>query len=679
MADDDPNGILGRGVNGDVDSQSDDQRTRMKYWTWRVNRFWQYANEEFESWEEGIRGTQEDWAMLWFELLIRDILGGLSRDCTKPGTIIGESRAQFIRAVEALVNATTIYVTDNLAFLTGPRVAQWRELVDELSRAPYNQLDDRIFGWVEQATALVDERAPAPDPAEAWNFGGLTNSAEFEAAYARFEGLREQTVGNEEDRRELLWESQEVLAEALEAVSLDANFAHNVLDAPEALFADATRPTYIDFAHDTLEAIEGRDGRQGVLALKRSLGCTLTPAEEAQVNNGAATPVPGSLKRGPPKESPSGGPAPKKPKAGGYSMTEEEALDDVNDIRRAVIRKGVTKFRPAVRSDRLVTPTLEYPENKMYNYRKDLWTRAEEWDAKYFTLDAIPKRKDARAMIKELGKGINSSTAAARAPLAPLEPGKTQPSDSKLKWGRIDILEARYLRALRTLLVVRSQSLRPEQVRRELSARLDTWILNERIWNAADRKSGGEDDRIAARRANITAWRQLQQELDQDVDDAEPDDSGDDDAVDDAVDGDDEPAAPAAGAPPSISEGDVTYGAARLREVLRTVRPGRTSFVDPRSERLREQMLRDAVKRAGRPAKPDKGKGKEPAGKGKGKGKAVDEDEAEAVDPLRATFTGTSGPPDHDGLPRDTVWQRILYMIILTQWRFIQAKDLVRD
>ncbi|KAI5864378.1 hypothetical protein GGS23DRAFT_620214 [Durotheca rogersii] len=610
-----------------------------------------------------------------------DFLRGVSRELAKPSTA-DEGIMRLIYGGSELLEACRIYLQQNASALMSFNGfhSQLLSQLDALSRQPFVSFDSAIETHIQRMTWLVTDLAPKREAA--WKNKDLINSDKFQKAYNAFIDLQYDDRWGDSERRFFVAESQRILEDAFLGLGLPVTLAR----IPSGLFDDSRRPTYVDYAADDDRFFYGEGVRPGVYSVILQLGGTLTRQQRAGIRKAmgaratpkASKPPSRASKKSqkppaPKRKKRSGrsgrtkGRAPKRRRTdGGYSMDMKNADADIEDVYSDARFDGVAA-RPL---DQLVTPTAANREAMLSSYRRDFVAILGEAHARFYDPRSGPPARAGRdGVLAALEAGIEEQRARAA------RDGVAGAGAGRLKQAKLAAFALKYLRALHTKLVLASPPAPGARLpAAALAARLDDWILHERVWNAGDAKSAAAPrtsaatrallrEDIARRDANIASWEALRAALEEEEGEEEEEDEEykeeEDDDDDDKGEGK-EGGAQGAGSEPPAPPFHF------LAQTLEPGIPGQFVFLDKRGERRREERRRAEIARAGRAPESFGGGGRE--------------EEYAREDALReaarAAFR-TGGPPGYQGIPQAAVYQRLIYMIVLTQWRCYQARFLL--
>ncbi|KAI0414915.1 hypothetical protein F5X98DRAFT_365551 [Xylaria grammica] len=395
-----------------------------------------------------------------------------------------------------------------------------------------------------------------------------------------------------------------------------------------------------------------------------------------------------------------------------YTMTIINAAADVEDILRVGRYKSMWDWdadRPD--SNRLITPTVDIRKTIMVAYQEDLRSIIDELYKRKFKTPTnkakLPQTVDERSDWLERA---NREMRWARAAVHEYIESATTPSRTKQL--RLAAYRLKLLRSLHILgLISGEPAASADEIRDGLRDRLEDWILYEQAWNVSElvileRQSITQElwDTITVqvneREENIQRWTEMLNEFDErvipgktgkggkrqptedpDVDasssssssssSSEEEEDEKEEGKDnvDGMDVDEEekvnvneeqkvPKNPETETKPVeeifLTKEDISNGRIVLHNALYPKLPDSGDYLlDWREEKRRRRWFH-AMARAKLMGKPV------PAWTHKA-----------PFDPFNA-----GGPPGWEGLPLGTVWDRLQYMWVLTNWRFFQLREL---
>ncbi|KAI2632258.1 hypothetical protein GGR54DRAFT_582840 [Hypoxylon sp. NC1633] len=575
---------------------------------------------------------------------------------------VGDAKALFERVL-VMLGRFHDYVRNNIETLT-----QYRDFAHKirvrtmtLSRQPFITFDTRMRDHIRDMFRIARENETRLE--DVWQGTDLINHSRFRTAFDEFMELTEK-IKLEDDYAHwrLMFHSQDILHDAFAGLHIPSAAFSIRAD----LFNDRRRPTYIDYSCQSREYLYGHGDRPGVLYLKETLGGPITEEEREGMDAAKRQ----GKKRPAPADEPQ--PAP----VVGYTMTLDNAEADIDDVYSDAKYKG----RHARPVDRLVTPTATNREDTLRNYKAEIIKRLKRFEQAYFKSDTPPATQAEREqMMTALSIGIGELRINIRA----VNP-KRNNTNGIWKEARINTIGLKYLRSLHMKLLLSSEP-PPTQDKlvRNLIDRIDDWILFEEIWTGADQNTirlqrTSETTKAHLRRfvtqrtTNINKWRTFRTELENILAGNAPLPGGDGnepapnppevEEAEQAPDPDDLPWAVRRGMPPRRRDpNEIPF------HYLRPHRPSRTVYFNERQEkRERERMLERAKRRALGPRLPGE----------------VDELEEEyaredaIIAKVAATFA-KGGPPHFEQIPTEGVFDKLVYMIVLSQWRHYNGRPLL--
>ncbi|KAI1127100.1 hypothetical protein F5Y10DRAFT_200229 [Nemania abortiva] len=400
----------------------------------------------------------------------------------------------------------------------------------------------------------------------------------------------------------------------------------------------------------------------------------------------------------------------------GYAMTLVNAAADIEDLLRD---SKYTELRggdaPRPDSERLVTPTVEIRKATLVQYRDDLRHIIEEIFKRKFGMptnkDKLPQTASERSAwlaraTKELG--------IARASVHQLIDTANSPAKAKLL--RLAAYRLKLVRAIYTLgLLSGDPPVEIDEVRDGLKARLQDWILYERAWNAAEKltlKRAGLSnelyytirDQNRARKANIVQWKGMVKQLNRgpiplppkdtkplqpkDTETTEPDDTdlydpdtpkptpkprkdhtiyedGGEPADDSGLYDDDDDEGTKKPEKPQEEQQDEQQDEQQEEEQEEEVEeeePPEENPPDP-GITLTDAEIHNGKRRLSRalhPRRPGSSRHYPPS--------------PVLVNGAPVDIFAAGGPPGWENLPQNSVWARLQYMWVLTDWRFFQMR-----
>ncbi|KAF3070389.1 hypothetical protein GL218_00310 [Daldinia childiae] len=587
--------------------------------------------------------------------LLGDISRGMSKDIT------GAERELFDRGVKFL-DVCYDFVRDNSEDLLKFRSFHYKlwTRLENFSSHPFTSLNTNISKHITRMTFLASDIAPPA--AQSWNGDTLPEHKRFMRAYDEFIGLETKELRNDADRRELIFFSQEILDQAL----LGLRMPMVSIQIHKELFREGGRPTYIDYPFDADEWLYGLGQRPGVLDLKLKLGGKLTPEEEERKKQAQEEPKKRHL-----SSSESSQPGPKKSRLlENYTITMENVNADIEDVYSDAAFMDVFE-RPV--HQRLVNPTVENREDTLNSYAPEFSKRLRLCRRNYYRPEAPPTSQERR---EKLLQQMDNDIPRLRAEIH--EKSEIITSPSKLKEARVTAYTLKFVRSLYMKLVL---SATPEPssdvMNKALRDRLDDWILHEQAWNAADERAINNSRTATSRRSwlmrfvdarneNIDKWWILRDQLDWQI---KAQAKREAEASNSQAGGDSE-APEGSGNAAAAKQAPEAAKAAKPTPVywVEPRKPSRTVFFDERAERRREDRARALAKeRLMGPPRPGESYSNE--------AQYRLEDELSAK--LAISFPSQGGPPKFKEIPKETIYDKIIYILVMTHWRFYQGLSVI--
>ncbi|KAI1388625.1 uncharacterized protein F4822DRAFT_443505 [Hypoxylon trugodes] len=585
-----------------------------------------------------------------------DVLNGISTELAKGNE---EDRKLLFNRAVGLLQRFYEYIQENTNDLTpygGFYYKLWKR-IDKLSKQPCVSLHPNILTHIIRMTKLAEGLIAATE--QLWTVeGDLYDRKAFRAAYEKFRKLDQNHSKDDVSFRDFALESQQILHEAY--LGLRMPLAQNAIRFNP--FDDNKLPMYIDASCKSDAYIRGSGERPGVLSLKQKLGGPVPTKEEK-----------GSKKRGL-SDDEDETPAPKRSRqVYGYTMTMDNVDADIEDIYSNVGYNQITE-RP--HPCRLITPTFKNRDDTIQNYEAEFLKRLRLYLRNYFKPESPPTTQGARdALLKRLEKEI----VLLRFTVGSKSDRHT--TSTNLKEARISSYSLKFLRSLYMKLLLSSEPpVSAQRLNQALIDRLDDWILHERAWNAADEKAkDGKrttamkqtwiDGFLEGRNKNIESWKALQKQFvrnpleQREMVEAERPKSEEtkNPAAFEAprprwAGG---PAAPVRDKHQNRSGNDGIY--------LLPRRADRTIYVNEAAERRRAERatVRDMIRNFG------------PSGREAERDLLSRYSTEDRTTAQVAAALAKGGPPDYEQIPTGTVFEKLVYMIVLTQWRLYQIRDIL--
>ncbi|KAK8062205.1 hypothetical protein PG997_014302 [Apiospora hydei] len=571
-----------------------------------------------------------------------------------------------------------------------------QEQMDILSRAPWLRPrgDSSVLEHLDAMSVFRRKNWPLNEAA--WEKGKLIGNEEFNHIFAEFAGLdRRGPPRDTFEGRELVNSSVNSVLRAARALLISLDDINIPL---ESLVDEKSRPTCVDRPISDPLFLSGTEKRPGTLALKAYLG---GPADESKSNfpldfsqtyagekrdfgvfEDPSAEARADLERektnakrqalsSANKKEPTPSSRTKQPSTGGvdtaggpiqssdfYNYTIADADADITDLIQKT--SGLESRRG------LTTPVVGIPRDVLGKYRSTLspWFEKFEW---------------AREAIQEAPRPDQH--------LAPLEAEMAAQREyiiSARSWGRYNYgklktlkcttIFLRYLRCLHTRLLMVA---RPnDDLLQARVDRLADWILHEEVWNDFNQFSLARikansnlrpryTAELAEREEKIEDWRNQILALEKAIADKKDAKTGADTEEAETTSSTTEKAPVATTAEAATQENEKEEKKKREEEedaILDTILDKETERVlDPSryAARMRRSTFRPTRKRYEYHMED---------------GKQVRvEKKPEDKQPEFAIFA-EGGPPGYKELPREEVYDKLQYMVILTFWRVLQAK-----
>ncbi|KAI1813412.1 hypothetical protein GGS20DRAFT_586515 [Poronia punctata] len=488
------------------------------------------------------------------------------------------------------------------------------------------------------AIGLIDHEPPIR---EVWLEDGsdLKSDPDFDIAYEEFLALDDRIPRNRQGQIELYARMSWIqLNHALRALHIPEHLA----EPDDGFFNSNIRPTYVDYPCDSAEFLNGRGEHPGVLGLKEMLGGPLTAAESESVKRWrkkrpTTTNILMNIKRH--RSDPTSS---KNDMARYKSYNRLNAAADLEDVLVEGTYLVSNKTSKRENNQDLMHPTYPNRPEILATYEPAFCALVNEHFKTKFGLPdinhSLPKtsssRRDwltnaeseirfARTLIRQKMAGINS------APVA---------KEVRIAAYRLKLARALFMYGLFS---GGNPPASTSIIKTALRDRLSDWVLHEEAWNASDdnllSRSGLKKETYNAvresvkkREINIQNWSKWQ-------------DADTDDDVDVGVE-----------MPLMMTKDEIDTAESLLMDVLHPRLPDRGDYLlDKRSERRRREWFGKmaVAKLTGEPI--------------------PEWTHKKVVDPFAA-----GGPPGFEKLPRNTVWERLLYMWVLTFWRLYQLGHL---
>ncbi|KAI1471743.1 uncharacterized protein F4812DRAFT_415265 [Daldinia caldariorum] len=626
------------------------------------------------------------------------LIGETTAEMHKAG---GENEKDLFNRGVTFLETCHEFVRDNAADLMKFKEFHYKLWVrlEDFSSHGWTSYDGRISRHITRIALLLGRNTPPP--AQSWEGDTLPSHRRFLRAYDKFMKLDNRPLRNDQDRRTLMMFSQDILNQAL----LGLRMPRVYLDIQTELFREGARPTYIDFPYGSDEWLYGLGKRPGVLELRRKIGGPLTPEQEERIKEAKAYKEPkvpkvpkeptepkqsttNSKKRPAPVEPIEIQPGPKRPRISDkYTITIDNVEADLQDIYYTAAFLNITEG-PNV--ERLLNPTVGNREETLVAYKPEFSKVLRQYRLNLFRPEDPPARQQQRDLLL---RQMDNEIPRLRAEIHKRSDMVT--SAVKLKEARVAAFALKFIRTLyMKLLLASDPPPSTQRMRQALRDRLDDWILHEQAWNAADERAiknpRTADSRkvwlmryVDSRNENIERWWTLRDQLDGRIrdEDIRQEVEALSESSEEEQEGEEPvPApAPAEGKKPEEKqpvEGEAGKPAEEPEEKaeepekpppfywLHPRKPTEPVFADERAERRREERFRARCREEllGPP---------EPGQSYLDLERYRLEDEASAK--LAAAFPEHGGPPGFESIPRDTVYDKIMYMLVLSHWRYFMG------
>ncbi|KAI0869953.1 hypothetical protein GGS24DRAFT_493360 [Hypoxylon argillaceum] len=515
-------------------------------------------------------------------------------------------------------------------------------------------------------------RTIEPPLRSAWTQDGydIKPDEEFERIFEEFNALEKDPRNFQYNHELYVSESYRFLEAACEALNIPADKVY----PDDNFFSNETRPTFLEYPAGSREFFYGKGSRPGILSAKSSIGALLT-TDEADVikrvrDEGRKKAKKTSKKQNmythhqPPNH-------PKRARTtGDYTMTSINAAADIEDVLRDskyTELKGGDVDRPD--SQRLVTPTVEIRKTMLVPYHDDLRRIIDEIFKRKFGTPTSQAKLPQTSL--ERSAWLTRATReidVARASVNELIDVTTTPAKAKLL--RLAAYRLKLVRAIYTAgLLAGTPAADQAEIKEGLEARLEDWILHERAWNVAEavtlRRTGmtrelfdAISDQCSERRANISHWREMLGESSRQPRSRKDEDEAEEEEEEEQgkKEGEEEEQETPDPRISTLTDEEIATADYLLHHCLHPRLPSAGNYLLDEREEGRQRRWYNKVARAklaGRPIPPWTHKA--------------------PFDPFEA-----GGPPRWKSLPKETVWDRLQYMWVLTYWRMFQLRLLER-
>ncbi|ORY65477.1 uncharacterized protein BCR38DRAFT_523922 [Pseudomassariella vexata] len=389
-------------------------------------------------------------------------------------------------------------------------VAEWIPVLskryDNLAPMPYSDevnqhaRDMRFF--------LYDNKIP---PSAVWQSGQLVANNDFKETFEKFLELgHENPPAQDAAVKSLVRRSQSLLRDALQTVRLH----HELAAPPPALFDKHKSPTYVDHSCTDPAFFYGLEQRAGALNLKRRLGGEVSAEDSAKEKQARAVKTKGKekAKAGQKRSasSRSGRSATKRKRiaVSQSEPTEEECtLEDVDALIQTLrYQAGLNKVKPSAGNSPIME-TVGLRPDTLKCYKRALRDIIDKCASFYAEME--DGSKDTDWLLDRLEKEITETRDI-------IEEYLEFPDDQySNKQSRISAFHVKYLRSMHLRVAIASSSQRQHE---SWVSMIEDWVLYERAWNGADvlalrRNTRGTLknrqaylDRIADRNTHIEEW-----------------------------------------------------------------------------------------------------------------------------------------------------------------------------
>ncbi|KAI1406940.1 hypothetical protein F5Y13DRAFT_207138 [Hypoxylon sp. FL1857] len=638
----------------------------------QLREAWTRQIEQIETAAQYGFGDFEDAGLFDIPAYYLSLYGKLTDEDRKP------EEALFKRGVGLLKNFYQ-YARDSKSVLAAHKDIHYKlwNRINDLATKPFGAFDLNIRRHVYRMTLLAMELEPPYS--SFWKDGDLTDHKRFREEYQNFLNISDEYLYDDVERRNWVLETQRRVEKAIVALRLVTATIKSQVNWTD----DTTRPTYVDYPCTSDEYLYGEGKRPGVLSLKLRLGGSVTPEEREKMNEAKAKKSPNKRPASESKE-PEPEPKTKKPRhPTSYTMTMENVDADIDEIYNDATYQ---RSNPRPPRHLVVTPITTIREGTLQNYRTELGVMIRQCRNDYFRGDKVPGTQERKErMLISMDARIQSLRDYARGG------GSRWHGFGPLKISKVTAYQVRLLRSLYMKVLL---SLDPpastERLKRALMDRLDDWILFEEIWNEGDHRSlhfprlgpvlrAGLRENIEARDANIKKWAtmlsrmrntpgleelkeestEIKEESSEPEEPAEPEKEPEKEA--------EEPEKPAE--PPKYPWMKSKPGDA-LNWCLEPRKPGKTVYVSWKIDTRQEERARARI------ADRNEGFLKDGEGPELKKLEARYAEEDAASDKVAAALA-QKGPPEYEKIPRNTVFERLMYMIIIFHWRLFQTRSIL--
>ncbi|OTA53271.1 hypothetical protein K449DRAFT_440110 [Hypoxylon sp. EC38] len=626
----------------------------MEAWTKAIDQIETAAENGFGDFEESSFPSLGAYYVSLYTIL-KNTMGEISNEFYKGDK--ANEKALFKRAV-GLLDKFYEYAQESRQVLMGTKNFHYKLWIrlDDFGHQPWSSYDTAIQKHVYRMAVLSTELQPPFE--QAWENGDLINHKRFQTAYENFLKLDDKNAYDDVERRNFVFMSQQQVEQALIGLRLltaSSKVRVNWTD-------NKTRPAYVEFPYGSNEYLYGIGDRPGVLSLKLKLGGEVTREEREIMKKAAEKPRkrPATVRiqqRG------------KRPRPEwGITMTMANVDADIEDIYCDANFRNISQ-RPTFD---LVTPLTANRETTLANYREDFLKIIRWHRSVYYKPEAPPTRQvDRDRLIKELEKGIAYARKAARQ--------VRTATNAKLKQAKLAAYTLRFLRTLHLKLMLSSTPpVSRQRMNQALLDRMEDWSAYERTWNEADlktqlnprltqKKKHEIGSLIRARSSNILDWTLLMNQLRSGLGRTVPRETEETEQQ-----ASEEPKE-------SLDRNQSKKEGIDLFEldpddastwVIEPRRPGRSVYVSEKidqreEERARARAIDSAVMQQ---------EGAEGGRLHRLEARYKAEDKrSDAI----AAALAKKGPPGYTNIPVETVFEKLIYMIVIHHWRLFQTASIL--
>ncbi|KAI1091458.1 hypothetical protein F5B19DRAFT_458442 [Rostrohypoxylon terebratum] len=597
-------------------------------------------------------------------------------------------------------------------------------IVGNLARQPWLHWYDNTR-FRRHIRAMTENIVEIDPPREfVWSAGDIIHRPEFEQAFEQFNNLKAERMKDDEQIRWFVFQSLRILKKAFESI----NLPYAIYSLPNVYCWEDELPTYLNYPWNSNKGRFGEGTRPGIVQLKELLGGPLSVEEKRGLRRARESPKKRAREDDPqtPTRPPKIPKIPKTPKtprvilAGNYSMTMKNVDADLGNIYEEGNLPVV-----GLRYSHLDIVTGTVPNNRStlrsLALNSDTGNNAATWGisqllSRLRVWTCLPE-KPPRG--QSTWDKVISETRDYIAEHRKLLETKVDPDQStrSLSEGRVRAYGLKFLRTLLIKLLLMSQPPVSSDVLHEaFAARLEDWILFERVWNAGDTRhlrhleNSGRADSLRAdalksiigrREENITFLGGMLRRVRGDVGgttvepwSSEPSSS---DRTSESPEGL-KIIRSAIGNPENNGRG-INF---TIRDVIIQMDENFLQNLHHNPGTVKNQLnLPDGILYQMQPKHPRVGVhfnereerehlelrraialdglfGARHSGfRGRQLREHFSEERLRLSDILEKFEQG--GPPDYGSIPKNTVFERLTYMVIMTLWRTFTAKDLIME